>query len=148
MDRNHGLILTRLAPLALGVMMIASAVAQDRQRGEGRQRGERHGRGPGQMLKQMDKDGDGKISKEEFSGPERFFDRMDADKDGFITEKELAAMRGRGGRRGGARGDYGAPKVGDAAPTFKIKSLDGKHEFDLASFNGKRPVVLFFGSYT
>ena len=41
-----------------------------------------------------------------------------------------------------------APKVGQEAPTFKLKSLDGKKEMDLAAFRGKRPVVLFFGSYT
>jgi peroxiredoxin len=38
--------------------------------------------------------------------------------------------------------------VGQAAPTFKLKSLDGNSATELASFNGKRPVILFFGSYT
>jgi len=41
-----------------------------------------------------------------------------------------------------------APKVGEIAPTFKLKSLDGKIETDLASFKNIKPVVLFFGSYT
>ena len=44
--------------------------------------------------------------------------------------------------------DDGAPKVGDVAPAFTLKSLDGKSETDLASFKGKKPVLLFFGSYT
>ena len=44
--------------------------------------------------------------------------------------------------------DDGAPKIGDVAPTFKLKSPDGKNETDLASFKGSKPVVLFFGSYT
>ena len=39
-------------------------------------------------------------------------------------------------------------EVGEMAPTFTLMSLDGKGETDLASFRGKRPVVLFFGSYT
>ena len=39
-------------------------------------------------------------------------------------------------------------QAGDMAPTFKLKSLDGKEETDLAAFKGKKPVVLFFGSYT
>lgn len=47
-----------------------------------------------------------------------------------------------------ARGPDNAPKVGDVAPTFKLKSLDGKSETDLASFRDERPVILFFGSYT
>jgi len=41
-----------------------------------------------------------------------------------------------------------APKVGEKAPTFKLMSLDGKIETDLASFKDNKPVVLFFGSYT
>ncbi len=44
--------------------------------------------------------------------------------------------------------DDNAPKVGDVAPVFTIRSLDGKSETDLASFKGKKPVLLFFGSYT
>ncbi len=44
--------------------------------------------------------------------------------------------------------DDGAPKVGDVAPVFTLKSLDGKSETDLASFKGLLPVLLFFGSYT
>jgi peroxiredoxin len=38
--------------------------------------------------------------------------------------------------------------VGDPAPNFKLKSPDGKREVELASFKGKKPVVLVFGSYT
>jgi len=41
-----------------------------------------------------------------------------------------------------------APGVCDMAPTFKLKMLDGKKQVDLKSFRGKRPVILFFGSYT
>ena len=44
--------------------------------------------------------------------------------------------------------EAGAPQVGDMAPTFKLKSLDGKSVTDLGSFKGKKPVVLLFGSYT
>ncbi|MBK8915370.1 MAG: hypothetical protein IPM64_12360 [Phycisphaerales bacterium] len=41
-----------------------------------------------------------------------------------------------------------APEIGDTAPPFKLKSLDGKSEFELTSLRGKRPVLLLFGSYT
>lgn len=44
--------------------------------------------------------------------------------------------------------DDGAPKVGDLAPNFKLKSLDGEAEVELVSFRARRPVVVFFGSYT
>ena len=44
--------------------------------------------------------------------------------------------------------DDGAPKVGDDAKRFKLKLLNGEREVDLNEFAGKKPVVLFFGSYT
>jgi hypothetical protein len=50
-------------------------------------------------------------------------------------------------RQGRARVDK-APKVGDMAPLFTLKSLDGMSTTDLASFRDQRPVILFFGSYT
>lgn len=51
-------------------------------------------------------------------------------------------------QRPGERESDDAPKSGEVAPTFKLTSLDGKGETDLASFRGEKPVVLFFGSYT
>ena len=51
-------------------------------------------------------------------------------------------------RKDGDRPREGTLKVGEAAPNFKLKSLDGKSEVELASFKGKKPVVLVFGSYT
>lgn len=45
-----------------------------------------------------------------------------------------------------ARG--GATRVGDMAPDFVLPTLDRKAEVRLASFRGKQPVVLVFGSYT
>ncbi len=56
--------------------------------------------------------------------------------------------RRRQGMRERMMRDDDAPKVGDVAPVFTLKSLDGKSETDLASFKGKKPVLLFFGSYT
>jgi Ca2+-binding EF-hand superfamily protein len=63
-----------------------------------------------ELLKRADKDGDGKISKEEFAAarpggaepvPDVLFGKIDADSDGFIDESESAAAvrhmyRGRG----------------------------------------------------
>lgn len=42
----------------------------------------------------------------------------------------------------------GAPQVGDVAYLFKLKTVEGDREVDLASFKGDRPVAIFFGSYT
>lgn len=53
------------------------------------------------------------------------------------------------GRRPGRQADDGASLVkGELAPDFKLKSLDGKSETKLSQFRGKKPVILFFGSYT
>ena len=61
------------------------------------------GRGgdPMERLRQMDADGDGRISKDEAPErmQERMFSRMDANGDGFIDEDELEAMAQRMGRR-------------------------------------------------
>ncbi len=39
-------------------------------------------------------------------------------------------------------------KVGDDAPLFTLKSLDGKSDVHLADFEDVKAVVLIFGSYT
>ena len=43
---------------------------------------------------------------------------------------------------------YAALKAGDAAPDFKLPTLDKSAQVELASFRGQKPVVLVFGSYT
>lgn len=39
-------------------------------------------------------------------------------------------------------------RVGEMAPVFVLKSLDGESTTDLAAFREQKPVVLIFGSYT
>lgn len=53
-----------------------------------------------------------------------------------------------GKRRRGQQAEQDALKIGDVAPNFRLKSLDGKSETNLAEFKAKKPVVLIFGSYT
>jgi len=43
--------------------------------------------------------------------------------------------------------DISKVDVGDPAPDFSLKDLDGK-EVKLSSFKGQKPVFLVFGSYT
>ncbi len=53
------------------------------------------------------------------------------------------------GKSAGSQRDATAPKAGDRAPVFTLKMLDDETKrVKLASFRGKKPVVLFFGSYT
>ncbi|HSR71049.1 MAG TPA: hypothetical protein VLL72_01590, partial [Kiloniellales bacterium] len=49
--------------------------------------------GPAATVRRMDRDGDGRISREEFRGPAGRFARLDADNDGFVTEDEISAFR-------------------------------------------------------
>ena len=65
----------------------------------------------------------------------------------LVTDAEAQRRRGRGDSMMKQRKDN-APKVGDTAPTFTLQAHDGKSETSLAYFKGKKPVVLFFGSYT
>ncbi len=40
------------------------------------------------MIEHDDRDGDGRVSKEEFPGPDEYFTRFDRDGDGFISREE------------------------------------------------------------
>jgi len=65
--------------------------------------GGRGGQNPGEMFDRMDRDGDGKLTKDEL--PERFAERLmraDTDGDGAVSKEELEKVRG--GRKPG-RGD-------------------------------------------
>ena len=53
-----------------------------------------------QRLIAMDKNQDGKVSKEEFTGPPEMFVRLDTNKDGFITPPEARASSAAGGGPG------------------------------------------------
>ena len=64
----------------------------------------------------------------------------------FSLVTDLSAQRNRRGRDRGR--DSGGLKNGQAAPDFKLKSFDGDEETKLSDLYAKKPVVLFFGSYT
>lgn len=69
------------------VLFTFSAIAQQQNRGEKKQRTP-----PtfAQLLKDMDTNEDGKLSKKEIKGPlKENFDEVDTDEDGFITEEEF-----------------------------------------------------------
>ena len=106
--------------LTIAFAMIAGfALAADDKKGDDAGKGKGKGKGDPaaraeMMLKKLDTDKDGKISKEEFlaspmakkakdkgGDPEKNFTRLDANKDGFITKDELAKMgKGKGKGKG------------------------------------------------
>jgi acetyl esterase/lipase len=109
------------------------------------------------LLKQFDKNEDGVLTQAEL--PEalhRLVARLDSNKDGKVNKTELLKLPGRVGSRAGeiitgpARGERYADalKVGESAPDFTLASPTGKNKVTLSEFQGKKPVVLIFGSYT
>lgn len=112
-----------------------------------------------QMLRQrigrMDGNGDGKLSAQELDKvPEQAVARL---VEGGGSEK---GSRGGGKMKQGKKpGEEIAPaakeefdeqklKLGDAAPDFELKRRDGSGVLKLSSYEGKKPVVLVFGSIT
>jgi len=83
----------RIIVFTLAVASLAWSVTAAAQDGRGQ---ERRGRFDFQSY---DKNGDGKISQDEFPGAPQFFDRLDANGDGFITEDEIGRFRGMRGDR-------------------------------------------------
>ena len=73
-------------------------------------------------FKDMDKNKDGKLSKDELPAqfPPQAFDRIDTNHDGFIDENEWNAMRNRMGGGGGGRG------FGESLTKFLDANKDGK----------------------
>jgi len=54
----------------------------------------------------------------------------------------------RGGMQRGRGGEDHSLVVGEIAPDFHLNALEGDEKTQLSSFKGKKPVILFFGSYT
>lgn len=124
----------------------------------------------GREFSRVDANSNGKLSKEEWAA---FFDRMAKEK-GFVTPDDLRRAvpvmppRERPGAKdepdpneptrwvllkGLARGEVGfadpGPNVGDRAPAFALKTVDGKKTVALEDVQkAKKPVVLIFGSFT
>jgi Ca2+-binding EF-hand superfamily protein len=75
LDANHDGYLTRDE-----IRYKAQQNLQEKRRGESR-------------LSQMDTNGDGSISRDEWQGPSAVFDRLDSNHDGSITQEEIQSRR-------------------------------------------------------
>lgn len=114
-----------------------------------------------QMFQRYDKNKDGVLDKKEMpSFVKQRLDRMDGNKDGKVSMEEMQKARSRRGGSSSKRpGEVITPaakgerqddklKVGDDAPDFTLSDPHGKRKVTLSDFEGKRPVILIFGSYT
>ena len=122
---------------------------------------------PGAMLYYMaDRDGNGKVTREEFN---TLFDAADTDHRGFLSQDDLRALLNPPRRRsGGGSEDDGpskatlvkglfkqeigslwpGPSLGDPAPDFTLRTVEGDRQITLSDKIGRKPVVLVFGNFT
>ncbi|HKB16935.1 MAG TPA: hypothetical protein VKF62_12785 [Planctomycetota bacterium] len=130
-------------------------------------------RGLANGLDLLDRDGDGRVTHEEFDahpsrrGPGRdpfpiFLAGMDADRDGTLSLSEVKAFFERADRDGDGRLARmerllpgRGPRLGqipeaerERAPDFTLAKVHDGGSVTLSSFAGRRPVALVFGSYT
>ena len=91
------------------------------------------------IMRMIDLNEDKWISIEEHN---KFFANLDQNKDGFVNEKEITDFMKK------RQEDESGPGVGEEAPDFELRTLEGDGVVKLSDFRGKKPVVLVFGSYT
>ncbi|MCC7139312.1 MAG: EF-hand domain-containing protein [Planctomycetes bacterium] len=89
-----------------------------------------------QRFKEADKNGDGKVTQDEFPGPAERFAMLDRNKDGAVTPDEMeAAMREGAGKAGGKRMFERFDKNGDGKVT-RDEFPGGDDGFQKADKNG------------
>jgi Ca2+-binding EF-hand superfamily protein len=81
----------------------------------------------------LDKDGDGKLSKAEYEGPEFLFPRIDADGDGFISKAEADKFQP-------GPGAGGALAAGEFGQRLRAMDKDGDGKVSKAEFLGPPPL--------
>jgi Ca2+-binding EF-hand superfamily protein len=84
---------------AAAIIALTACVAGPAFAGEPQQRRRAATDRHAQAFKKLDKDGNGSISREEWTRKPKAFDRLDVNKDGRLTPAELQQVRARRARR-------------------------------------------------
>jgi hypothetical protein len=112
----------------------------------------------GRIFRKMNASGDGRLTRQQL---ESFFDRVSEGRDhitvGDLREALLTGIPGDDPSRetlirGLISGEVGSihegPALGEAAPDFTLRTLDGQTSYQLSRLIGPQPVVLCFGNFT
>jgi hypothetical protein len=122
------------------------------------------------LFRKLNGAGDGKLTREDLV---RFYEKAAEGKEGLTFDEFRDALLAGGGPKRGGRpaglpkkdaamrsllvrglfaGEIGSmnegPRVGQPAPNFTLRTVDGKETVQLANVLGRKPVVLVFGNYT
>jgi len=103
----------------------------------------RRGRLSAGMLRRWDRDGDGKVTAEEFPGRDEMFQRLDADKDGALTDADVKAASAKAPRKPGSdrpgrdRPGKGPAKAGSI---IEQQDTDGDGKLTRAEFKGTNEI--------
>lgn len=94
------------------------------------------------VAEKYDTDGNGTVSRKEYTRSDSAFDLLDIDGDGMLSGDD---WKGRQRRKSGGQ----APAAGDVAPNFSLTEVkDPTRTISLSNFAGQKPVALLFGSCT
>lgn len=97
------------------------------------------------LAKKYDKNGDGKLSRDEYKRDNKAFARLDRNGDGVLTSDDWRVA----GNFPKFKTSYVAPKQGAPAPDFELAYVSNPDKVArLSDFAGKKPVALLFGSCT
>ena len=94
-----------------------------------------------------DGNGDGRITRAEYTRSDRGYLNLDANRDGVLDSTDFDPRWDAVARKKDFVYGVGGPGVGETAPTFSLPLTTGG-EFDLSAWRGKKAVALVFGSFT